>query len=152
MPSDKVPFEIRARRLLRQWKHWHGLLLSGIHHWARIHHTWSAWPKGQKSVCGQTMDTSEHRCTYLGNHILACKHAQHTVTNIQTHWRLCVCGFWQAAGNDRGHSIEAHEEKEKRTSLVGWTYGKTKHENIFEESADRSWIPSSQLETPLVLY
>lgn len=35
---------------------------------------------------------------------------------------VSVCGFWQAAGNDRGQSIEAHEEKkkQKRKGKVCW--------------------------------
>lgn len=55
-----------------------------------IAHGTSGWKDRKVSA-----DTSEHRCTYLGNHMLACKHVQHMVTNIQVHSRLSV---WQGGG------------------------------------------------------
>lgn len=62
--------------LWRQWKHWHGILLSGTHHWARIHHSGvSGWTDRRVSLdklwtrlCTDA-HTWETTATYVHAHI-----------------------------------------------------------------------------------
>lgn len=152
MASDKVPFEIGTGGFADSGNtdrvHFYQEFTTGPEF---ITQGASGWKDRRVSVdklwtCPST-DAHTQETTNLHANVPT------TCSRISKLIQGCVFeGFCRAAGNDRGQSIKAQEEKEKRESPVGWTCSKTKHENIFDETADRSWIPSSLLETPVALY